>query len=100
METSTEATKDVLEKDIPYLELQMQEVSWTEHPLPTSETGTADTWNAEEAQVEVDSEGNIHAMWMGLDDMPYWSYSRDQGDTWSNATMIALQSISREQASR
>ena len=64
-------------------------ISWTEHPLPTSETGTADTWNAEEAQVEVDSAGNVHAMWMGLDDMPYWSYSRDQGSTWSNATMIA-----------
>ena len=64
-------------------------ISWTEHPLPTSETGTADTWNAEEAQVEVDSSGNVHAMWMGLDDMPYWSYSRDQGATWSNATMIA-----------
>ena len=36
-------------------------LSWTEHPLPTQETGTADTWNAEEAQVEVDSEGNVHA---------------------------------------
>lgn len=64
-------------------------VSWTEHPLPSDITGTADTWNAEEAQVEVDSEGNVHAMWMGLDNMPYWSYSVDQGDTWSNATMIA-----------
>ena len=64
-------------------------LTWTEHELPTSESGTADTWNAEEAQVEVDSEGNVHAMWMGLDNMPYWSYSRDQGDTWSNATMIA-----------
>lgn len=64
-------------------------ISWTEHELPTSETGTADTWNAEEAQVEVDSEGNVHAMWMGLDNMPYWSYSTDQGDTWSNASMIA-----------
>ena len=64
-------------------------ISWSEHQLPTSETGTADTWNAEEAQVEVDSEGNVHAMWMGLDNMPYWSYSTDQGDTWSNATMIA-----------
>ncbi len=64
-------------------------ISWTEHILPTTETGIADTWNAEEAQVEVDSEGNVHAMWMGLDNMPYWSYSRDQGDTWSNATMIA-----------
>ena len=64
-------------------------LTWTEHELPTSESGTADTWNAEEAQVEVDSEGNVHAMWMGLDNMPYWSYSRDQGETWSNATMIA-----------
>jgi len=64
-------------------------ISWTEHVLPTSVTGTADTWNAEEAQVEVDSEGNVHAMWIGLDNMPYWSYSIDQGDTWSNATMIA-----------
>ena len=64
-------------------------ISWTEHVLPTTETGIADTWNAEEAQVEVDTEGNVHAMWMGLDNMPYWSYSRDQGDTWSNATMIA-----------
>ena len=59
-------------------------LTWTEHELPTSESGTADTWNAEEAQVEVDSEGNVHAMWMGIDNMPYWSYSRDQGDTWSN----------------
>ena len=64
-------------------------LTWTEHPLPTSESGTANTWNAEEAQVEVDSEGNIHAMWMGLDNMPYWSYSRDQGETWSNASMVA-----------
>ena len=64
-------------------------ISWTEHPLPTEITGTADTWNAEEAQVEVDSEGNVHAMWNGLDNKPYWSYSRDQGETWSNATMIA-----------
>ena len=64
-------------------------LTWTEHELPTSESGTADTWNAEEAQVEVDSEGNVHAMWMGIDNMPYWSYSRDQGETWSNATMIA-----------
>ena len=64
-------------------------ISWTEHPLPTSESGTANTWNAEEAQVEVDSEGNIHAMWMGIDNMPYWSWSQDQGDSWSGALMIA-----------
>ncbi len=64
-------------------------LTWTEHRLPTEETGTADTWNAEEAQIHPDSENNLHAMWMGLDDMPYYSYSRDEGDTWSDPIMIA-----------
>jgi len=63
--------------------------TWTEHPLPTEESGTADTWNFEEAQVAIDEENNVHAMWMGLDNMPYYAYSRDNGDSWSNAMMIA-----------
>ena len=42
-----------------------------------SETGTADPNAAGGGH----SAGNVHAMWMGLDDMPYWSYSRDQGAT-------------------
>ncbi len=57
--------------------------------MPTEETGTADTWNAEEAQVAVDDGGNVHAMWMGIDNMPYYSYSLDEGDSWSKAMMIA-----------
>ena len=40
-------------------------LTWTEHPLPTETTGTADTWNFEEAQVHPDEENNLHAMWMG-----------------------------------
>ena len=63
--------------------------TWTEHPLPTEESGTADTWNAEEAQVAIDDEGNVHAMWMGIDDMPYYAYSKDEGNTWSDAMMVA-----------
>lgn len=63
--------------------------TWSEHPLPTSESGTADTWNGEEAQVAVDDEGNIYAMWMGYDNMPYIAYSMDAGDSWSDAMMIA-----------
>ena len=62
---------------------------WTEHPLPTEVSGTADTWNAEEAQVAIDDDNNVHAMWMGADNMPYYAYSRDEGDTWSEAMMIA-----------
>ena len=64
-------------------------LTWTEHPLPTEESGTADTWNFEEAQVGIDEEDNVHAMWIGADNMPYYAYSKDQGDSWSDAMMIA-----------
>ena len=46
--------------------------TWTEHPLPTEASGTADTWNFEEAQVTIDDSNNVHAMWMGSDNMPYY----------------------------
>ncbi|MBL11689.1 MAG: hypothetical protein CMB46_02625, partial [Euryarchaeota archaeon] len=64
-------------------------LTWSEHPLPTETTGTAETWNFEEAQVYPDSEDNVHAMWMGSDNMPYYSYSMDEGDTWSEPMMVA-----------
>lgn len=64
-------------------------LTWSEHRLPTESTGTADTWNFEEAQVYPDEEDNVHAMWMGLDNMPYYSYSLDEGDTWSDPLMVA-----------
>ncbi len=64
-------------------------LTWSEHPLPTEETGTANTWNGEEAQVAVDDEGNVHAMWNGLDNMPYYSYSTDEGEAWSDPMMVA-----------
>jgi len=64
-------------------------ITWSEHPLPTAATGTAATWNAEEAAVAADDADNVHAMWMGLDNMPYYSYSRDAGASWSDVVMIA-----------
>mgnify|MGYP000010998540 FL=1 len=64
-------------------------ISWTEHPLPTESSGTAETWNFEEAQVFADEDDNVHAMWMGLDNMPYYSYSTDEAETWSTPLMIA-----------
>jgi len=64
-------------------------LTWTEHVLPTEDTGTAATWNAEEAQVYPDESDNLHAMWMGIDNMPYYSYSFDTGDSWSAPIMIA-----------
>ena len=64
-------------------------LTWTEHELPTDVTGMADTWNFEEAQVYPDEENNLHAMWMGADDLPYYSYSFNQGDSWSAPLMVA-----------
>ena len=64
-------------------------ITWTEHPLPTEITGTAETWNFEEAQVYPDSENNVHAMWMGSDNMPYYSFSMDEAETWSEPMMVA-----------
>ena len=64
-------------------------LTWSEHPLPTEDTGTANTWNGEEAQVAVDDSGNVHAMWNGLDNMPYYSYSLNEGLDWSDAMMVA-----------
>ena len=64
-------------------------LTWTEHELPTDVTGMADTWNFEEAQVYPDEEDNLHAMWMGADDLPYYSYSFDKGDSWSDPLMVA-----------
>ena len=64
-------------------------LAWTEHELPTDVTGMADTWNFEEAQVYPDEENNLHAMWMGADDLPYYSYSFNQGDSWSAPLMVA-----------
>ena len=64
-------------------------LTWSEHKLPTDETGTAATWNAEEAQVYPDEDNNVHAMWIGVDNMPYYSYSFDNCDTWSSPIMIA-----------
>ena len=64
-------------------------LTWSEHPLPTEDTGTANTWNGEEAQVAVDDSGYVHAMWNGLDNMPYYSYSLNEGLDWSDAMMVA-----------
>ena len=62
---------------------------WTEHPLPTAETGTADTWNFEELAVATDEEDNVHALWMGSGNRPWYAWSGDEGATWSEPLMVA-----------
>ena len=63
--------------------------TWTEHVLPTESTGTADTWNFEEVAVATDDEDNVHASWIGIDNLLYYSYSLDQGGSWSDPIMVA-----------
>ena len=62
---------------------------WTEHRLPTEQTGTTQTWNFEDAQVAVDDAGHVHAFWIGADNLPYYANSQDMADTWSEPMMVA-----------
>ena len=58
--------------------------TWTEHTISTI-TGTA----THEISLATDEESNVHAFWIGEDKLPYYSYSRDNANTWSEALMVA-----------
>jgi len=58
--------------------------TWTEHTI-NSNTGSA----THEVAIATDEASNVHAFWIGDDKLPYYSYSRDQANTWSEALMVA-----------
>ena len=58
--------------------------TWTEHTI-TTVTGSA----GHEVAVTTDEASNLHAFWIGDDDLPYYSNSRDRGDTWREPMMVA-----------
>jgi hypothetical protein len=58
--------------------------TWTEHTINT-ETGTA----THEIALATDEESNVHAFWIGENKLPYYSYSTDNANTWSEAIMVA-----------
>ena len=66
--------------------------SWTEHTITTA-VGMQQGWHAHEVSVAVDEGGNVHAAWIGTDHKPWYAYSRDQGETWSEPMMIAAPSV-------
>ena len=66
--------------------------TWTEHTI-TTEIGMQQGWHAHEVATAVDDGGNVHATWIGNDLMPWYAYSRDQGDTWSNPMMVAAPGV-------
>lgn len=57
---------------------------WTEHTI-TSEIGS----ESHEIAVGTDEDNNVHVFWVADDDLPYYSNSQDQGDTWREPMMVA-----------
>ena len=57
---------------------------WTEHII-TTETGS----QTHEVVIGTDEANNVHASWIGDDDMPYYSFSTDQGNSWRDPIMVA-----------
>ncbi len=66
--------------------------TWTEHTI-TTEVGMQQGWHSHEVATAVDDGGNVHATWIGDGMMPWYAYSRDQGDTWSEPMMIAAPGV-------
>jgi len=68
--------------------------TWTEHTISTT-VGMQEGWHNHEVAVAVDEGGNVHTTWIATDNMPYYAYSRDQGDTWSEPMMIAAPGVNQ-----
>ncbi len=67
--------------------------TWTEHTI-TSEIGMhPELQHAHEVATAVDDEGNLYATWIADDYMIWYSYSRDQGDSWSEPMMVAAPGV-------
>lgn len=58
-------------------------IIWTEHVIANMGT------QSHEVTIGTDEGSNVHAIWIGDDDLPYYSNSQDQGDTWRPAMMVA-----------
>ncbi|MBT4802271.1 MAG: exo-alpha-sialidase [Euryarchaeota archaeon] len=62
--------------------------TWSEHTI-TTVVGMQQGWHSHEVATAVDEGGNVHATWISDDQMPWYAYSRDQGETWSSPMMVA-----------
>lgn len=58
--------------------------TWTEHTI------TPDIQSeSHEIAVGTDEDNNVHAFWVADNDLPYYSNSQDQGNTWREPMMVA-----------
>ncbi len=48
-----------------------------------------------DVEVAVDDAGNVYALWMSDDDLPYLAVSTDHGDTWTTPAMVAPPNVER-----
>ena len=67
--------------------------TWTEHTITTELGMHPVLQHAHEVATAVDDEGNLYAVWIADDFMPWYSYSRDQGNTWNEPMMIAAPGV-------
>ncbi len=61
---------------------------WTEHTI-TTVTGT----QTHEVAVGTDEANNVHAFWIGADDLPYYSFSTDRAETWREPILVAPEGL-------
>ena len=66
--------------------------TWSEHTI-TTEVGMQEGWHSHEVATAVDDAGNVHVTWIGDGRMPWYAYSRDQGETWSSPMMMAAPGV-------
>ncbi|MEE3303836.1 MAG: sialidase family protein [Candidatus Thermoplasmatota archaeon] len=66
--------------------------TWSEHTI-TTEVPMQQGWHSHEVAVAVDEGGNVHATWISIDQMPWYAYSRDRGETWSEPMMVAAPNV-------
>ena len=66
--------------------------TWSEHTI-TTDVPMQQGWHSHEVAVAVDEGGNVHATWISIDQMPWYAYSRDQGQTWSEPMMVAAPTV-------
>jgi len=58
--------------------------TWTEHTI-TSDIQS----ESHEIAVGTDEDNHVHAFWVADNDLPYYSNSQDQGNTWREPMMVA-----------
>lgn len=59
-------------------------LTWSEHTIPAPKGVSG-----HDVETAVDAANHVHAFWIGADGLPYEASSKDFGDTWTPARMVA-----------